>query len=130
MCLPLLLWIDLKKPSSDCGIDSALSFAARVERCSGTSDIDAAIRKSSPDILCFEFDYPDAGDLGILQIEYTLSLRGRATDLDSRRGTDEARLNRETPAGWAPRGRGADVDVGPSADIAQHPCGPLGLSRW
>jgi len=67
MCLPLLLWIDLKKPSSDCGIDSALSFAARVERCSGTSDIDAAIRKSSPDILCFEFDYPDAGDLGILQ---------------------------------------------------------------
>ena len=64
---PVLLWIDLKKQSSDCGIDAGLSFAGSVHQCSGSSDISGAIGATAPDILCFDFDYPDADGLSILQ---------------------------------------------------------------
>jgi YesN/AraC family two-component response regulator len=42
-------------------------MAGRVHRCSGTGDIAGLIGSIRPDVLCFDFDYPDAAGLSALR---------------------------------------------------------------
>ncbi len=42
-------------------------MAGRVHRCSGTGDIAGLIGSIRPDILCFDFDHPDAAGLNALR---------------------------------------------------------------
>jgi YesN/AraC family two-component response regulator len=42
-------------------------MAGRVHRCSGANDIAGLIKSVRPDVLCFDFDYPDTAGLNALR---------------------------------------------------------------
>jgi YesN/AraC family two-component response regulator len=64
---PVLLWIDFKRRSTGWGTGASLSMVGRVHRCSDTNDIAGLIKSVRPDVLCFDFDYPDATGLNALR---------------------------------------------------------------
>ena len=64
---PVLLWIDLKRRSTGWGTGASLSMVGRVHRCSGANDIAGLIESVRPDVLCFDFDYPDTTGLNALR---------------------------------------------------------------
>jgi len=67
--LPVLLWIDLnlKTQSVDSGIGAGLSAVGRLHRCSTPRDIHTMIGDIRPDVLCFDYDFPDKYGLSILR---------------------------------------------------------------
>jgi YesN/AraC family two-component response regulator len=64
---PVLLWIDFRRRSTGWGTGASLSMVGRVHRCSDTSDIAGLIKSVRPDVLCFDFDYPDTTGLNALR---------------------------------------------------------------
>lgn len=67
MGIPSLLWIDLRFYQSRSGFDRDLIRRYRLHRVNETAAIAKAIGQTSPQLLCFEFDYPDLPKLKTLQ---------------------------------------------------------------
>jgi AraC-like DNA-binding protein len=67
MGMPSLLWIDLRFYQSQLGLDRDLSRRYRLHRVNETAAIAKAIGQTSPQLLCFDFDYPDLPKLKTLQ---------------------------------------------------------------
>lgn len=67
MSITDLLWIDLTTQPATSDFSAGLSVCGYIHHCSRNDDIPALIHDIRPDVLCFDFDYPDASDLGRLQ---------------------------------------------------------------
>ncbi len=60
---PILLWIDFTRPSRQRAIPEGIEEGCVLHRVSGPEYIDAKIRLVKPDVMCFEYDYPDHSGL-------------------------------------------------------------------
>lgn len=67
MGMPSLLWIDLRFYQSQPGFDQDLGGRYRLHRVNEIAAIAKAIGQTSPQLLCFEFDYPDLPKLKVLR---------------------------------------------------------------
>lgn len=65
--MPSLLWVDLRFYQSQAGLDRGLVERYRLHNVNETVAIAKAIGQTSPQLLCFEFDYPDLPKLKALQ---------------------------------------------------------------
>lgn len=66
---PVLLWINLKNKRCLTGWETgaSLSMVGRVHHCSAAGDIAGMIESIRPDVLCFDFDWPDTACLNVLR---------------------------------------------------------------
>ena len=105
-----VLWIDLRYNKGDISSGYSITFASIVSVISGSSDIDATIQEHPPEILVFDYDFPDQVGLETLQnarirhpeIPVVMLTRDHSADL----------------AIWALRSRIRDYFIKPVAD--QH----------
>lgn len=67
MGVPSLLCFDLRFHRSQAGVDCDLGERYQLHRVDETVAIAEVIRQTSPQLLCFEFDYPDLSKLKMLR---------------------------------------------------------------
>jgi AraC-like DNA-binding protein len=65
--LPSILWVDLRIVKDEPSISHDLSGNYQIHRIATANQISAAIHKTAPKCLCFEYDYPDLAGLTALQ---------------------------------------------------------------
>jgi len=64
---PVLLWIDMKTRAFRCGMEAGLSPHFRIHECRDIHAIADAVQRFAPQVLCFDYDEPDAAGLAVLQ---------------------------------------------------------------
>ncbi len=64
---PILLWIDLRTEHSPCELESSLSSYCRIHRETRVAAILDTILEIAPEVLCFDYDYPDRAGLQALR---------------------------------------------------------------
>ena len=67
MFSPLILWLDFVEKDRRSGFQSGLSGHYRVHRIHDMTVLPHAVGELSPDIICFDFDYPGPSELALLQ---------------------------------------------------------------
>lgn len=63
---PVLLWTDAEGPVRESAFSESIATNCIVHRIAGTSAIDAKIALNQPDVICFDYDYPQTADLAAL----------------------------------------------------------------
>jgi len=63
---PVLLWMDSEPPVREPAFSESIGANCIVHRVVGTSVIDAKIPLIRPDVICFDYDYPQTADLAAL----------------------------------------------------------------
>ena len=63
---PVLLWMDSEPPVRESGFSESIGAKCIVHRIVGTSAIDAKIALIQPNLICFDYDYPQTADLAAL----------------------------------------------------------------
>jgi AraC-like DNA-binding protein len=61
------IWIDLTLSVKDGELPSGLREYCKVSHCDAARNLDEPIRRRSPDLICFDFDYPDRTGLRLLR---------------------------------------------------------------
>jgi YesN/AraC family two-component response regulator len=64
---PTLLWVDMKVSRQESDIAALLEDFFKVRQYLGLDSLDAEVQKSSPAVLCFDFDFPTKLGLQTLQ---------------------------------------------------------------
>jgi YesN/AraC family two-component response regulator len=62
-----ILWIDLRDSTDEPCIADCLATTYKTEIVSGATEIEEAVCFHQPQVLCFDYDFPDQTDLGALQ---------------------------------------------------------------
>jgi AraC-like DNA-binding protein len=62
-----MLWVDLKVEDSEGGPDSVLSDYFDIKVCGRDSRIAQQFESAKPDVVCFDFDYPDRAGLRMVE---------------------------------------------------------------
>ncbi len=65
--LPVLLWVDLRINPAPCELESCLSSVCCIQRETQVTAIPTAIQAHLPQLLCFDYDYPDRRGLQALR---------------------------------------------------------------
>lgn len=69
---PILLWIDFTRPSRQRAIPEGIEERCVLHRVPGPEDIDAKTCLIKPNVMCFEYDYPDhSGLMALVEIKRT-----------------------------------------------------------
>lgn len=61
-----LLWIDLTRSLTEAELPSGISDYCRIQSAMSPVELNAVLSDSIPDVLCFDFDYPDRSGLRLL----------------------------------------------------------------
>ncbi len=61
-----MLWTDAEEPVRESAFSESIGATCIVHRIAGTSAIDAKIALIQPDVICFDYDYPQTADLAAL----------------------------------------------------------------
>ena len=62
-----ILWVDLRYNKDTSCVGSALAAAFAIGVVSHASEVEKAIQRHQPQMLCFDYDYPDQVGLELLQ---------------------------------------------------------------
>ncbi len=62
-----MLWIDLRVSDEDLSLPIGMDEFFTISHCTNPDSIDAALKSNTPDVICFDFDYPDRAGLHFAQ---------------------------------------------------------------
>ena len=66
MSKPDLLWIDMTSSVKEAELPPGFGDYFNIRSCENTLDLDAAVEHCPPQVLCFDFDYPDRAGLRLM----------------------------------------------------------------
>jgi AraC-like DNA-binding protein len=62
-----MLWIDLRVSDEDWSLPIGMDEFFTIRHCANPDSIDSALKTHTPDVICFDFDYPDRAGLHFAQ---------------------------------------------------------------
>ncbi len=62
-----MLWIDLRVSDEDLSLPIGMDEFFTISHCANPDSIDTALKTNTPDVICFDFDYPDRAGLHFAQ---------------------------------------------------------------
>ena len=62
-----MLWVDLKVSDEDENLPIGMQEFFDIRHCDKPDDLDRLLEEYTPDVLCFDFDYPDRTGLQLAQ---------------------------------------------------------------